>query len=529
MKISGRTIFNLIIGRETNKQNHGDPSREVFETVVFVVILVLLLKLFVAEAFVIPTGSMASTLYGDQFTAECPECAHKFAVSASVAEGRRIEAKTVICQNCGHRYSPNNARDWNSGDRVLVAKYDYHIAPPKRFDVPVFKYPKAPFHKTELTAMNYIKRLIGLPGETIAIYQGDLYRTDKLTYANEPRPADPNDLWQPEYMYSNRIHNSKGGNEAYGAFVDGQFEMIRKQPDEILAVRRLVFDLDQQPKNLSGKLKTRWHTPEGEGAGWTMLPNGFQHAGDTPGWVTYHHLQAGWEKDGQPTQPSLIRDNLGYNLDLFREGTSWVPDLTVECDAEFKDAGARVTLELTKAGVRYQAIFGDGMCKLFILKSANPESLRENATPELLAELPAKISAGRHSLRFANVDSRLSVWVNNRPLAFGDKGNYEPPNRSVFAETAMDSAAPASIGATGNVVCTKVKLHRDVFYTCYEGGNNSSCGLQTYYVQPGHYLCLGDNSNSSSDGRDWGLVPQRLMLGRAAVIYWPMNRWRVIE
>ena len=39
-----------------------DSVREVIETIVFVTVLVLLLKCFVAEAFVIPTGSMAETL-----------------------------------------------------------------------------------------------------------------------------------------------------------------------------------------------------------------------------------------------------------------------------------------------------------------------------------------------------------------------------------------------------------------------------------------------------------------------------------
>src|SRR5262249_4813982 len=41
-----------------------DSFREVVETIVFVVVLVLLLKSFLAEAFVIPTGSMATTLLG---------------------------------------------------------------------------------------------------------------------------------------------------------------------------------------------------------------------------------------------------------------------------------------------------------------------------------------------------------------------------------------------------------------------------------------------------------------------------------
>src|SRR5438132_14171422 len=41
-----------------------DNFREIVETVVFVVVLVLLLKSFVAEAFVIPTGLMAERVWG---------------------------------------------------------------------------------------------------------------------------------------------------------------------------------------------------------------------------------------------------------------------------------------------------------------------------------------------------------------------------------------------------------------------------------------------------------------------------------
>ena len=33
----------------------------------------------------------------------------------------------------------------------------------------------------------------------------------------------------------------------------------------------------------------------------------------------------------------------------------------------------------------------------------------------------------------------------------------------------------------------------------------------------------------SSDGREWGLVPERLMLGRALVVYFPFNRAGTIK
>ena len=46
---------------------------------------------------------------------------------------------------------------------------------------------------------------------------------------------------------------------------------------------------------------------------------------------------------------------------------------------------------------------------------------------------------------------------------------------------------------------------------------------KTFYVKTGHYLCLGDNSPESSDGRSLGLVHERLMLGRAPVVYYPFK------
>src|SRR6188768_623757 len=57
-----------------------DSLREIVETIVFVVALVLMLKLFVVEAFVIPTGSMAETLLGYNKVVTCPDCGLEFPV-----------------------------------------------------------------------------------------------------------------------------------------------------------------------------------------------------------------------------------------------------------------------------------------------------------------------------------------------------------------------------------------------------------------------------------------------------------------
>lgn len=88
------------------KPKTGDSGlRETLETIVFVVVLVLLLKTFLAEAFVIPTGSMATTLLGYHLEVTCDKCGYRYVVNASAeAEGRRTMLGTY-CENC-QEYNP---------------------------------------------------------------------------------------------------------------------------------------------------------------------------------------------------------------------------------------------------------------------------------------------------------------------------------------------------------------------------------------------------------------------------------------
>jgi signal peptidase I len=54
------------------------------------------------------------------------------------------------------------------GDRVLVSKFWYHFQPPKRGQIVVFKYPLDP-------KRDFIKRVIGLPGEVVSMEEGVVY------------------------------------------------------------------------------------------------------------------------------------------------------------------------------------------------------------------------------------------------------------------------------------------------------------------------------------------------------------------
>lgn len=98
--------------------------KEVISIVIIAFALAMLLRAFVIEARVIPSGSMIPT----------------------------------IVEN----------------DRVLVCKFIYHFKEPQRGDIIVFKPPE------ELHAQNdFIKRVIGLPGEKVQMKDHKVYINDK--------------------------------------------------------------------------------------------------------------------------------------------------------------------------------------------------------------------------------------------------------------------------------------------------------------------------------------------------------------
>ena len=104
--------------------------REYFESIAIAVILALFVRTWVVQAFKIPTGSMEQNLLiGDHLLV------NKFV------------------------YAPSGT----NAERALLPLGDF-----RRGDVLVFKYPEEP-------ERDFIKRLIGLPGETIEMRQSRLF------------------------------------------------------------------------------------------------------------------------------------------------------------------------------------------------------------------------------------------------------------------------------------------------------------------------------------------------------------------
>jgi signal peptidase I len=104
-------------------------------TIVFAVAIVLAIKAWVVNPYRIPSSSMEPTLH----------CARP---------GAQCEA--------------------SSSDRVLACRFCYDLRSPHRGDVVVFETPPAAARECG-SGGTYVKRLIGLPGDTLAERNGVVY------------------------------------------------------------------------------------------------------------------------------------------------------------------------------------------------------------------------------------------------------------------------------------------------------------------------------------------------------------------
>src|SRR5206468_1665186 len=134
------------------------------------VCLALLLRVFFLDAFQVPSGSMAPALLGHHRACACPRCGtwvqvglHSHDPGGDSADPRYY--RRAWCPNCGATNLPLHESPIVPGQRLLVNKTAFAARSPRRWEVVVF----------HLFGLDFIKRLLGLPGETVEIRDGDLY------------------------------------------------------------------------------------------------------------------------------------------------------------------------------------------------------------------------------------------------------------------------------------------------------------------------------------------------------------------
>lgn len=544
--------------------------REAIEGLVIAIVLALLIRGFEAEAFVIPTGSMAPTLRGRHKDVACEQCEHQYAAGASLeAEQSHGDVVLTSCPMCGfpQQNTYDKGRDASfSGDRILVNKFAFDpLGVPERFDIIVFKNPND-------AKQNYIKRLCGLPGETVMLMRGDIYV--------RKNDAEQNETW----------------------------EIARKPPKKLRAMLQPVHDTDFIPTVLDENgLPPRWQADSNSTA-WTTTDRHrtFDLASSVnDNWIRYRHIapdtrewiaiREGKNPDFQGNEGELIGDSYAYNSFLNSKasfpqlgrpnrigydyqqrsaGKNWVGDLAVECNVEIKSDAGEFTMDLVEGGWHFRCRIDVSTGKA-TMTIQDPAGVQRPFDESTTAAAETKIQgAGSYRVMFSNIDSQLRLWVNNGLVTFDNATTYSR-GPDVENERAMrpffggrdNPGDLAPVGVAGKNLEAHVKrlrVHRDKYYVAVKGGATTDPtmgdydggidgeGVHQLFRSPeqwastdlfnnmrtaifvledfdddskDQFFPMGDNSPQSHDARVWSVntnyVERQFLIGEAVLIYYP--------
>jgi len=168
--------------KEKEDKEGWEALREWLETAVVAVIMALFIRQYLVEPYQIPTGSMGPALHGVHRDIACPECGVLYETGCNDPEDsdRQVQDRALAtCPACGTR-TELGKHPVKRGDKILANKLLYLMRPPKRWEVVVFRHHARPNDPSG--DRTFIKRLAGLPGETLQIRHGDLYINDRIVH-----------------------------------------------------------------------------------------------------------------------------------------------------------------------------------------------------------------------------------------------------------------------------------------------------------------------------------------------------------
>jgi len=380
------------------------PWRDNIEAVTMAIIVAVMLKYFLIEAYKIPTGSMQPTLMGN------PE--------------------TQIF------------------DRVLVDKLSYHYREPKRFEVVVFKYPLD-------RSMNYIKRIAGVGPEWLRIQNGDLWRSER------PK-SDP-----PQY--------------------ETDWTIIRR-PENVQADHWKPLDVGATGRHQWRRLGERsvWEIDEdrilAKGDGALRLPE-----------------SSSFMDDFYDGYPRAVREALRRRRGVPTNNNP-VGDLRFEAEITPGEECEEVRIELREGSRVYTfTLPGPAAAEdktATILATDISRSARSPLARDRKAELGDawRMRAGDAvGIAVENLDDRLALEI----------GGEEVLSLEIPAATDQSSHLHLRV-VGGEVEFEDVGVFRDIYYL------SNRVKVSRWYVDEDHYIMLGDNTQDSSDSREWTLARYHL-------------------
>lgn len=496
------------------------PKETVYEHIsgfVGFFVLLLIFKTFFLQLYEIPTGSMADTLRGEHALITCENCGYSFTVGpenfASITP-----YSLARCPNCRTSYRnpqrpiprvgppelisayPTTHWDMRGGDRILVHGWTYEFPfkwlasfRPQRWDVVVFKYPSEP-------QTNYIKRLIGLPGEKIEIIDGDVFIDDHV--ARKP-PYAQHELWMPYYLH----------------------DFLPRQPSPTDRSYYPRFTA-QQPD--SGWLDLQTRTPRFEGLERGRAEMRFATSPNSD------------------TIPGDIQDVYGYNFPGIH--SELVTDVRISTFVSMQGPGY---VELTVSKYEHQffaRLAADGTLTLeYAPLAGGPRTVWQTA------QVAQPLNDRQLALGCA--DYQVVLEVDGRELLRSTDSQLNSDAARAREQVRSKRASLAGVAAERvHAEFAHLQIDRDVHYTSVSredvrpgqssGRPGNAMMGNPLQLGPRDCFVMGDNSPNSRDARFWGAgdvgphlqeayragryqagtVPVDQLLGRAFFVYWPGSR-----
>jgi signal peptidase I len=483
---------------------------ETLQSLVVAFVLAMVFRGFVVEGFVIPTGSMAPTLLGDHLQKHSDQTGQDFTVGFDVRRSVSPDrfSDPLLGRNVPLSMAQAKQIEPRGGDRVLVLKTLYPFFEPERFDVVVFKNPT----DTQGPSANYIKRLIGLPNETIWIADGEIFASD-----------------------------------------DGKTFVIQRKPEHIQrTLWRTVSTSDAIPTDELA-LSRPWR-----GSPWVPKPSGDWTIEDRT-WFCNTSSPASlvWDNNRM-----LIDDWLPYNMLMPATRNEPISDIRVSATLTPKSENLTASFSLEALQHRFVWMITKNDA---ILRMTTLDGEVVNVVEETLQELSDGIPI---RLECWHVDQKMSLYVNGERVA-SLLYDFTPEQRLRLATNSDDSVPIEEIAGLGGqppsltwqfdgspLAVTRLQVDHDLYYRSSrlpsratknetKQGNESlvEIGTPAFGTHPSklgvlgedQFMMAGDNSAYSLDGRLWGnpdafvaaqiddspfVVHRDLLIGKAWGVYW---------
>lgn len=539
-------------------EGRSNLFRMVLESVVSLAIAVILFRTFQAEGYMISTGSMAPSLLGYHKQVICPRCDFSFTYGVAYDEsisGNRFQAQGLpgsesfhqsgqyaTCPNCStHSIDLANVPR-NEGDQLLVFKHAYYLKPPQRWSTVVFQNPMKP-------TQAYVKRVVGLPGESVQVKGGDLFINGKierknlktqravrlLVYDHRYRP-EKDEFFQSRLLPAESqsaqdqspesqrtwfakddgfIFDANDGDPLSASAQDGwswvnyqhwirqgghyetsvsleEWPTEVEKPEPVLA--RIRYDEGQKKLSCTGSMSAE---------------DCHRYLDQTESEEFRYAIALLYEK----SHVSPLFDYYGYNTGVENQQAISIHDVMFECDLKVNSGDGEFSIEIYEGHHRFRNVFDFQERRVSLFVDDQQKAIRTG-------KLPGDFQLQTVSLEMSVMDRQVLLAIDGQLV-------YKPLLYSENSTPRNEIRIPVRFGANGgHFQATNLKLYRDIHYTRGKALHGVD---EPYQLDQQSYFVLGDNSPVSLDSRSWsdGKVDSKYLLGKPFMVHLPSRQGEV--